>query len=198
MRRPLSRWLRLSLLVLLAAALGSRAARAIEAAAPAPAVAPAVAGTPAVAGAAGAPAVVTPADALAKRLTALRHKVLRDEDFVENEDMNRDPFHPYLRFFVEHAPPPESKKVPSAFEKLGIEDLTLIAVVTGGDAPRAMFRDASGYGQTVKRGDFLSRSGARVTKILSDRVIVEITETPGSGEPRVVEKAILVNPEEAP
>jgi len=186
-----SNGLRLALLALLAMGLGVRAARAIEAAAPAAGVAPG-ATVPPPAGA------TSPADALAKRLAALRHKVLRDEDFVENEEMNRDPFHPYLRVFVENAVPVESKKVPSAFEKVGIEELTLIAVVTGGDTPRAMFRDASGFGQAVKRGDFLSRSGARIAKILSDRVIAEITETTGSGEPRVVEKAILVNPEEAP
>lgn len=189
--RKRSAGLPFALLALLAGALAARAARAIEAAAPASAP---VAGGP---GSAAATAG-TPADALAKRLSQLRHKVLRDEDFVEDEDSNRDPFHSYLRVLAEHVPSPESKKMPSAFEKVGIEDLALIAVVTGGDAPRAMFRDPSGYGQTVRRGDFLSRSGARITKILSDRVIVEITETPGSGEPRVVEKAILVNPEEAP
>jgi len=193
MKRSWSRsnGLRAALLAVLAMGLGVKAARALEAAAPAATTAPGAAGPPA----------ATPgsaADALAKRVTALRHKVLRDEDFIENEEMNRDPFHPYLRVFVENVAPIESKKVPSAFEKVGIEELTLIAVVTGGDTPRAMFRDASGFGQAVKRGDFLSRSGARIAKILSDRVIVEVTETPGSGEPRVVEKAILVNPEEAP
>jgi Tfp pilus assembly protein PilP len=132
-----------------------------------------------------------------KRLAALRHKVLKDEDFVENEELNRDPFHPYLRLFADHEVS-KTKKIPSAFDKAGLDELTLIAIVSGGDTPRAMFRDASGFGQAVKRGDFLSRSGARVTKILSDRVIVEITETTGTGEPRVVEKAILVNPDEAP
>jgi len=193
MKRSWSRsnGLRAALLAVLAMGLGVKAARALEAAAPAATTAPGAAVPPA-----AAPG--SAADALAKRVAALRHKVLRDEDFIENEEMNRDPFHPYLRVFVENVAPIESKKVPSAFEKVGIEELTLIAVVTGGDTPRAMFRDASGFGQAVKRGDFLSRSGARIAKILSDRVIVEVTETPGSGEPRVVEKAILVNPEEAP
>ena len=193
MKRSWSRsnGLRVAMLAVLAMGLGVKAARALEAAAPAATAAPGAAVPP-------PPAAGSAADALAKRVAALRHKVLRDEDFVENEEMNRDPFHPYLRVFVENVAPVESKKVPSAFEKVGIEELTLIAVVTGGDTPRAMFRDAAGYGQAVKRGDFLSRSGARISKILSDRVIVEVTETPGSGEPRVVEKAILVNPEQAP
>jgi len=35
-----------------------------------------------------------------------------------------------------------------------------------------------------------------VTKILSDRVVVELMETNAKGEPHPVEKAIFVNPDE--
>jgi Tfp pilus assembly protein PilP len=204
------RRLRLGFLIAIGAASASRAADATEpngamangatangATASGPKVGSAAADTTAGRGAGASPGAGSAAGP-AKRLAALRHKVLRDEDFVENEDSNRDPFHPYMRLPAEHVDPPREQKLPSAFDKIGIEELTLIAVITGHDTPRAMFRDAAGYGQAVKRGDFLSRSGARVTKILSDRVIVEITETTGAGEPRVVEKAILVNPDEAP
>jgi Tfp pilus assembly protein PilP len=82
------------------------------------------------------------------------------------------------------------------FEKFALEELALIAIVSGDAQPRAMFRDPGGLGQTIKRGDYLSKAGARVTKILSDRVILEITEMTANGEPRPLEKAILVNPEE--
>lgn len=148
----------------------------------------------AAAGGAGAPGGEA---AAAKRLAALRKKVLKDEDFVENDETNRDPFHSYLRLFVERSAT-KNRKVPAVFDKLGLDDLTLIAIISGDETPRAMFRDATGFGQAVKKGDFLSRAGARVTKILSDRVIVEINETSGTGEARIVEKAILVNPGEAP
>jgi Tfp pilus assembly protein PilP len=148
------------------------------------------------AAAAGAGAAGSDA-ATAKRLAALRKKVLKDEDFVENDELNRDPFHSYVRVFVEKGGP-KTRKVAGVFDKAGLEELTLIAVISGDDVPRAMFRDASGYGQSVKKGDFLSRAGARVTKILSDRVIVELSEQTGTGETRIVEKAILVNPDEAP
>ena len=134
--------------------------------------------------------------ATAKRLAALRKKVLKEDDFVENDEVNRDPFHSYLRLFVDRGAP-KVRKVLGVFDKAGLEELTLIAVISGDDVPRAMFRDASGYGQSVKKGDFLSRAGARVTKILSDRVIVELSEQSGTGEARVIEKAILVNPDEA-
>ena len=127
----------------------------------------------------------------------MRKKVLKDDDFVENDETNRDPFHSYLRLFVDHSAQ-KNRKVPAIFDKVGLEELTLIAIVSGDDTPRAMFRDATGFGQSVKKGDFLSRAGARVTKILSDRVIVELGETTGTGDARIVEKAILVNPDEAP
>lgn len=182
------RVMRIAMLLALGAGVAGRMARATDAGGSAGAL-PSGAG-----GSAG----MTPDAAAAKRIAALRHKVLRDEDFVENEETNRDPFHSYLRLFTESHPAAKSKKAPSAFDKVGLEDLALIAIISGDEAPRAMFRDPSGYGQTVKKGDFISRNGARVTKILSDRVIVEITETTSAGEPRVVEKAILVNPDEAP
>jgi Tfp pilus assembly protein PilP len=134
--------------------------------------------------------------AAAKRLAVLRKKVLKDDDFAENEENNRDPFHSYLRLFVDRGAP-KVRKVLGAFDKASLEELTLIAIITGDDSPRAMFRDATGFGQSVKKGDFLSRAGARVTKILSDRVIVELSEQSGTGEARVIEKAILVNPDEA-
>ncbi|HXI57397.1 MAG TPA: pilus assembly protein PilP [Polyangia bacterium] len=140
-------------------------------------------------------APVDPAAAAAARAAVLRKKVLKDEDFVENEESNRDPFHSYLRLFVDKLTI-KTRKVPAIFDKYSLEELALIAVISGDENPRAMFRDPLGLGQTVKQGDYISKSGARVTKILSDRVIVEQTETGQNGETRGVEKAILVNPEE--
>lgn len=129
------------------------------------------------------------------RLAVLRKKVLRDEDFVETDD-NRDPFRSFLGLFVEKRPV-QIKSVPAIFDKFALEELTLIAVVSGTETPMAMFRDPGGLGQTIRRGDYVSKSAARVTKILSDRVILEMTEVMGTGEQRAIEKAVLVNPEAA-
>src|SRR4029077_12684134 len=147
---------------------------------------------------AGAAAAVplAPAAAAAARAAALRKKVLKDEDFVENDDVNRDPFHSYLRLFVDKGTT-RTQKIPAVFEKLGLEELSLIAIITGDSAPRAMFRDPTGLGETVKKGDYISKSGARVTRILSDRVVVEQMETNAKGEPHPVERAILVDPDGA-
>jgi len=134
----------------------------------------------------------------AERLAALRKKVLREDDFKQNEELNRDPFHSFLKFFGEKAVTiPKGVGPPAVFEKFALEELVLIAVISGDANPRAMFRDPTGVGQTIKKGDYISKVRSRVTKILSDRIVVETVEDKGTGEPTVLERAILVNPEEA-
>jgi len=165
-------------------ALNGMAAQAQSPAAPAP-----VPGAVAVA----APAAAPPTSE--QRTAMLRRKVLRDEDFIES-DINRDPFRPFLSLFVTKSVA-TPRATPAIFDKFALEELSLIAVVSGTDKPMAMFRDPGGMGQVIKRGDYLSKSGARVTKILGDRVILELNEVVGTGEARAIEKAILVNPEAA-
>jgi Tfp pilus assembly protein PilP len=143
-----------------------------------------------------APAVADPAAALAGRLTLLRRKSLKDDDFVDNDERNRDPFRSYLRIFIAKEGP-RSPQVPAVFDKFALEELTLIGIVSGDAKPLAMFRDPGGTGQSVKRGDYLSKVAARVSKILSDRVILELNEVTSTGETRPVEKPVLVNPEGA-
>lgn len=150
---------------------------------------------PAAAPAAAAPAPQDPV-ALAQRLAILRKKNLRDEDFTENDETNRDPFRSYMRLFVEKTAA-RPNQVPALFDKFALEELSLIAIISGDANPRAMFRDPSGLGQVVKKGDYVSKSAGRVTKILSDRVILELVEVTATGEAHPTEKAILVNPESA-
>lgn len=136
-----------------------------------------------------------PASDPATRAAALRRKALRDQDFIDSDETNRDPFKPFFRLFVDKGIQ-RTRQVPALFEKFALEELALIAIVSGDAQPRAMFRDPGGLGQTVKRGDYISKVGARITKILSDRVILEMNEPTASGEPRATEKAVLVHPEE--
>jgi Tfp pilus assembly protein PilP len=132
---------------------------------------------------------------MAQRLVILRRKVLREEDFGESDESNRDPFRSYLETWIERSPRMSTSAVSAILSKFSLEELTLIAVVTGDANPRAMFRDPTGLGQTVKRGDYLSKSAARITKILSDRVVLEMSEMTPGGETKALERAILVNPE---
>jgi type IV pilus assembly protein PilP len=153
----------------------------------APTVAPGAEGTPA------------PSDPAAQqdpeqRVAMLRNKTLRDEDFVESEN-NRDPFRSHFDLFTKQRRK-TTRKVPAIFDNFALEELTLIGIVSGGPQPRAMFRDSAGLGRTIKRGDYVSRTGARVAEIFSDRIVVELTEVVSNTESRIVEKAIFVNPED--
>jgi Tfp pilus assembly protein PilP len=134
-------------------------------------------------------------EALAQRMAVLRRKVLREEDFAENDDTNRDPFRSYLDTWIERGPRLTQSVVTAIFSKYALEELTLIAVISGDANPRAMFRDPTGLGQTVKRGDYIGKSAARITKILSDRVVIEMSEITPGGTTKALERAILVNPE---
>lgn len=134
-------------------------------------------------------------EALAQRLAVLRRKVLREEDFAENDDSNRDPFRSYLETWIERPTRVTTQVVPAIFAKYALEELTLIAVISGDANPRAMFRDPTGLGQTIKRGDYVGKSAARVTKILSDRVVLEFSEITPTGTTKALERAVLVNPE---
>jgi hypothetical protein len=158
---------------------------------------PAAPAAPAAKPAAPAPAApaINAADALAQRMAVLRRKVLREEDFAENDDANRDPFRSYLDSWIERGPKVTMATVSAVCAKYSLEELALIAVVSGDANPRAMFKDPTGLGQTVKRGDYISKSAARVTKILSDRVVLEMSEITPGGTTKALERAVLVNPE---
>jgi len=80
----------------------------------------------------------------------------RDEDFVEG-DTNRDPFRNYASTFlpstVDIARPQRDVIMPDT----ALEEMRLIAIVSGIASPSAMIEDSLGTGYTVHRGDFVGR-----------------------------------------
>lgn len=78
-----------------------------------------------------------------------------DEDFVESEG-NRDPFRSYETTFQIKAPAAPQRLV--LMPDVGIEQMRLIAIVTGSDKPRAMLVDPGGVGHVAARGDFIGRA----------------------------------------
>ncbi len=79
-----------------------------------------------------------------------------ESDFVESE-RNRDPFRSYL---VQSQPVNKEMKNQRkiALAEYSIDELKLVAIVTGGDQARAMFVDPSGKGTVVYKGSFVCRS----------------------------------------
>ena len=122
---------------------------------------------------------------------AQQHPELTDEDFVCTIDKNRDPFRSYLRELA--TPMRRTVKVQRKvlMQRYALEELKLIAVVTGRTKPLAMFRDPTGLGISVMRGDYLSKSAGRVKQILPDRVIVQIEEYT-EDQQRVAERVVYL------
>lgn len=112
-----------------------------------------------------------------------RHVELSDQDFVESPS-NRDPFRSYMSEFRQQAAPQarliSQRKV--LLKRYGLDEITLVAVVTGGVRATAMFRDPTGLGVTVQRGQFISKSEGKVKQILPGRVVVEISESYEGGQ----------------
>jgi type IV pilus assembly protein PilP len=79
-----------------------------------------------------------------------------ENDFTES-DRNRDPFRSYATVLG-----PEVKKVAHVQKEVilpqfSLDELKLVAIVTGGDYPRAMVIDPAGKGWVIKRGDWVGR-----------------------------------------
>lgn len=98
---------------------------------------------------------------------------LTERDFLERHD-NRDPFHSFILRVSSGNRRSDRRQRKVVLKRYALDELKLIAVITGQTRPRAMFRDPKGLGVTVKRGDYISKSEGKVKQILSDKVIVEI------------------------
>ncbi len=97
-------------------------------------------------------AAVASAPALAPELKGPEYT---ENDFVES-DRNRDPFRSFL---VQNQPVNKQalnqRKIELA--QYSLDELKLVAIVTGGDQSRAMFVDPSGKGTVVYKGTFVCR-----------------------------------------
>jgi type IV pilus assembly protein PilP len=78
-----------------------------------------------------------------------------ENDFVES-DRNRDPFRSFL---VQNQPVNRANLNQRKIElaQYSIDELKLVAIVTGGDKSRAMFVDPTGKGTVVYKGSFVCR-----------------------------------------
>ncbi len=95
------------------------------------------------------------ASASASALPELKGVEYTENDFVES-DRNRDPFRSYL---VQSQPMNKTALNQRKIElsQYSLDELKLVAIVTGGDQSRAMFVDPSGKGTVVYKGSFVCR-----------------------------------------
>ncbi|MDQ3033649.1 MAG: pilus assembly protein PilP [Myxococcota bacterium] len=111
-------------------------------------------GVPAAGGTAPVPAVAE-VDPAAIADAGVAPLSFRDEDFVE-ADTNRDPFRGFAQMFVAR-PTRDPVQREVIMPRTSIDEMRLIAIVSGLANPSAMLVDRDGTGHTVRRGDYLGR-----------------------------------------
>lgn len=98
-----------------------------------------------------------PAPAAAPKPKAPEAYAFKDEDFAESE-RNRDPFRSYVSAFKPRPQEAAAETQRSVImPNTAVEEMKLIAVISGLSRPKAMLTDASGVGYVVQRGDYIGR-----------------------------------------
>jgi len=81
--------------------------------------------------------------------------IYTDDDFSELDIQNRDPFRSFARAFQAQAAAPAQRRV--LLPSTSLDEMKLIAIVTGIATPRAMFKDTAQVGHVIRRGDYIGR-----------------------------------------
>ncbi|MFW2387665.1 MAG: pilus assembly protein PilP [Polyangiales bacterium] len=81
--------------------------------------------------------------------------VYTDDDFAELDIQSRDPFRSYAQAFKAQSASPAQRRV--LLPSTSLDEMSLIAIVTGIETPRAMLTDTSKVGHVVRRGDYIGR-----------------------------------------
>ncbi|MDB4976362.1 MAG: hypothetical protein JWN48_4703 [Myxococcaceae bacterium] len=82
-------------------------------------------------------------------------RAYRDSDFAESEQ-NRDPFRSYANELRMKAPVVAQRLV--LMPDTPVEEMKLIAIISGIEQPRAMIVDKRGVGYVTTRGDFVGKA----------------------------------------
>jgi type IV pilus assembly protein PilP len=99
----------------------------------------------------------TPSGAGADTAAALDSspRVYTDDDFLERDIQHRDPFRSFARAFKAQAAAPAQRRV--LLPSTSLDEMKLIAIVTGIATPRAMLTDTAQVGHVIRRGDYIGR-----------------------------------------
>ena len=81
-----------------------------------------------------------------------------------------------------------------------VDELSLVAVVTGGPNPLAMVQDPLGRGFNIRRNTRVGKKGGKVTAIRRDEVVVTEywTDPKGEKQPAVVSIQLRPDAEQTP
>jgi type IV pilus assembly protein PilP len=150
------------------------------------------------------------ASAVASAIASAQALTFSPEDFTTS-DRNRDPFRSYVEIFISDSPsgPGKEHRVQVSADRFSLDELKLVAIVSGTNTPRAMFVDTEGKGWIVTLGQLIGRSelvkaggsgGAeydlnwRVDRIREGDVVF-VRENPGRANIPTATRVIALRPE---
>ncbi|HEY1909124.1 MAG TPA: pilus assembly protein PilP [Myxococcaceae bacterium] len=127
--------------------------------------------TAACGGSSSAPPTAAPKAAAAKPLPPAEALPSQAPPYVYNPIGKRDPFRsPDAEPATQAALASASCTEPLC--RFDIDQLTLVAVVSGDANPLAMVQDPAGRGYFIRRNTRVGRQGGKVTQIMSDAVVI--------------------------
>jgi type IV pilus assembly protein PilP len=106
----------------------------------------------------------------------------------------RDPFRPY--FVDVRKEPIDPNRARTELEMFDLEQLRLVAILTGMETPMAMVEDPENKGYPITIGTPIGKNGGRVARITKDDVVVEEEYYNSEGK-RILNKVALRLPKEA-
>lgn len=136
---------------------------------------------------ASAPAVAPPPAAAQDKPAA--------PDWTYSSVGKRDPFRSFLAD-LEGAAQAAATRCPTPLGRFELEQLKLVAVVTGLDDPVAMVQAPSGVGYSLRRGACVGKNGGTVVAVRSGEVVVTEMAIRGDGT-RERTQTILKLPKQA-
>lgn len=155
----------------------------------------------ALAGCGEEPAVAPPTQAAPKKKAEVAAPVVAaaSVDYVFSPINKRDPFRS-LSVEGPRGPTEGPGETVSCTEPLclvDIDDLRVVAVVSGDANPLGMVEDASGVGHIVRRNTRVGKQGGKVTQILRDCIVVTSFITGGpDGKPQANKQNMCVKTDE--
>lgn len=109
------------------------------------------------------------------------------EEYAYNASGKPDPFKPFLQ----STPVRESRSLPlTPLEKYDISQLKLVAVLSAPEGKIGLVEDATGKGYFIKKGTGIGKNDGKVTRILTDRVMIEEVFFDALGQRKVNEVSL--------
>ena len=116
-------------------------------------------------------------------------------DYSYNPIGKRDPFKSTATESTAGIDKDEGVVCPDPLCQFDVDDLTVVAVVSGDANPLAMLEDKTGVGHIVHRNSKVGKQGGKVTQILRDCIVVTSFITGADGKAQPNKSNLCVRPD---